>query len=219
MYNIVSMYYVEAIRGNQYSNFKTHCIFHGGYRMKKFVNLKLLSLVLTLVVALSSTLPVFAAETEPTSVDTTSEVGTPMLVPCDPAGIENSILVPCSSEESVSPLVEQHSRTIYNNATFTFHHSNTGNAFYCKEGFITIEVTASAPSNYSTAPLVIDFCTSEKELVEYGTYHNAEDYWIASYEVPEDGYYCLVYSNSVPYGDYYNFAQTITITVKNYYWE
>ena len=162
--------------------------------MKK--NFKLFSILLSLIMVLSSSATVFAAETEdiPPAIE--------MDVSVSPNGLEDGLVT---------------AKTIYNNSTFTFHHSNYGNAFYARKGEILIEVRSTAASGYANAPLAKDLCKSNRESVDMGIYHKGTDSWSQRYTVPADGYYCFHYFNGVPSGDYYNFAQTITISAYNIY--
>lgn len=162
--------------------------------MKK--NFKLLSLALSLVVALSSSTSAFAAET----VNNISVAETPATTYGNPI-IDGAIAL----------------KTIYDNSTFTFHHSNHGYQFYARKGTIHIEVKSSAAAEYSNCPLVIHLADSAWSVISRGEYHKATDSWTFVYDVPRNGNYCFYYCNEGPSGEYYNFAQTITITATNIY--
>lgn len=149
---------------------------------------KLLSIVLSLVMVLFSSATVFAAQ-------------------------PSSELQPMDTNASGVVF----SKVIYDNASFSFHTSNYGNAFYARKGNILVIAKSTAPAGYGNAPLAIDLCKSNRETVVMGVYHKGTDSWNQTYEVPADGYYCFHYFNGISYGDSYNFQQKITISAVNYY--
>lgn len=165
---------------------------------KKF---RLLSLALSIIMAVSSSATVFAAEPDVTT----------------PVVSESAISTEGSASTNGFTDGLVGATPIYNNATFSFHTSNYGNAFYARKGYVKIEVKSSAPAGYGDAPLSIDFCRSNRDVVHHGGYHTGTDSWTYTYEVPENGYYCFHYFNGWYYGDSYDFNQKITITASNVY--
>lgn len=167
--------------------------------MKK--KLRLFSLALSMIMALSSSATVFAAEPETANFEVSDAA------------------ITSNGADSTNGFGDGALRTttIYNNFSFTFQHHQYSNTFYARKGYISVEIKSSAPSGYGGAPLLVDFCKSNRERVALGSTHKGTDSWRVTYDVPADGNYCLSFANGLPYGEYYDFTQRITMTVVNVY--
>lgn len=116
-----------------------------------------------------------------------------------------------------SPASARTTDIIRDSDQFTFHGTHTGTSFYAKAGTIRIAVSASCDAQYNNAPLVIDLMKANGNVAGYGSLeHNANSTFIQSWNVSAGTYY-LYYMNHIPYGDVFNFAQNIRITIYNIY--